>query len=179
MARVVTCHHAARVADPAAPILFGVTVEQLLPPTAPWHPNVVALANDRRAVQDDQNELARPRLPQEGVGAVVGVIGINPLVARRVSVKLVEGGFGRVEPVQVAERIEHAPVRGEHQQVPIQALVVLPFTPLRELTAHKDQFLARLPVEIAVEQAQVGELLPDIAGHFIEQRAFAVNHLVV
>ena len=43
----------------------------------------------------------------------------------------------------------------------------------------KSSFLAGLPVHVAEQQAQVGELLPVVARHLPEQRALAVHHLVV
>ena len=65
------------------------------------------------------------------------------------------------------------------EQVPVEAAVVVPLAPLAELVAHEEQLLARLGVLVAVEQPQVGELLPVVAGHLAEQRALAVDHLVV
>ena len=34
-------------------------------------------------------------------------------------------------------------------------------------------------VLIAVEQTEIGELLPEVARHFVEERVFAVNDFVV
>ena len=39
--------------------------------------------------------------------------------------------------------------------------------------------LARLRVHVAEQQPQIGELLPLVARHFADQRAFAVHHFVV
>ena len=56
---------------------------------------------------------------------------------------------------------------------------MVPLVPLAELAAHEQQLLAGLRVHVAVEQAQVGELLPVVARHLAEERAFAVDDLVV
>jgi hypothetical protein len=53
---------------------------------------------------------------------------------------------------------------GAFEQVPVQAGVVVPFAALRELAAHEQQLLARVAPHEAVEQAQVGELLPASPG---------------
>ena len=65
------------------------------------------------------------------------------------------------------------------EQVPVEAAVVVPFAPLAELAAHEQQLLAGLGEHVAEQQPQVGELLPVVAGHLAEQRAFAVDDLVV
>ena len=56
---------------------------------------------------------------------------------------------------------------------------MVPFAALRELAAHEQQFLARVRKHRAEVRTQVGELLPVVAGHAAEQRAFAVHDLVV
>jgi hypothetical protein len=50
---------------------------------------------------------------------------------------------------------------------------------LAELAAHEQQLLAGVRPHVAVERAQVGELLPAVARHLVEQRALAVHDLVV
>ena len=65
------------------------------------------------------------------------------------------------------------------QQVPVQAVLVRPFPPLAELPAHEKQLLPGLGVHVAEEQPQVGELLPVVAGHLAQQRALAVDDLVM
>ena len=64
-------------------------------------------------------------------------------------------------------------------QVPLQAGVEVPLVPLAEVAAHEQQLLARMRPHVAVQQPQVGELLPQVAGHLVQQRALAVDHFVV
>ena len=61
----------------------------------------------------------------------------------------------------------------------MQAGVEVPLVPLAEVAAHEQQLLAGMRPHVAVQQPQVGELLPQVAGHLVQQRAFAVNHFVV
>ena len=57
--------------------------------------------------------------------------------------------------------------------------LVVPLPPLPELPAYEQELLPRLRVHPAEQEAQVGELLPVVAGHLREQRPLAVHHLVV
>ena len=65
------------------------------------------------------------------------------------------------------------------EQVPVEAFVVVPLAPLRDLAPHEQQLLARVAVHVAVEQPEIGELLPEVAGHLVQQRPLAVHDLVV
>ena len=65
------------------------------------------------------------------------------------------------------------------EQVPVEAFVVRPLAPLGDLVAHEQQLLARVAVHVAVEEPQIGEFLPEVARHLVEQRALAVHDLVV
>ena len=65
------------------------------------------------------------------------------------------------------------------QQPPIDARVVVPFCALADLVTHEQQLLGRLAVHVAVERAQVRELLPPGARHLPQERSLAVHHLVV
>ena len=56
---------------------------------------------------------------------------------------------------------------------------MVPLAPLANLVAHEQELLARVAVHVAVQQPQVGELLPQVAGHLVEQRPLAVHDLVV
>ena len=56
---------------------------------------------------------------------------------------------------------------------------MVPLAPLPDLAAHEQQLLAGVHEHVAVERPQVGVLLPHVAGHLVEHRAFAVHDLVV
>ena len=58
-------------------------------------------------------------------------------------------------------------------QMPVETLVEIPFPSLAEFLAHEQQLLARMPPHVSVIGPQVGELLPGIAGHAVEDRALA------
>ena len=56
---------------------------------------------------------------------------------------------------------------------------MIPLAPLGDLAAHEQQLLARMREHVAVERAQVGVLLPHVAGHLVDHRPLAVHHFVV
>jgi len=56
---------------------------------------------------------------------------------------------------------------------------MLPFALLSELPAHEQEFLARVAPHVAIQRAQIGELLPLIPRHLAEQRSLAVDDLIV
>ena len=63
--------------------------------------------------------------------------------------------------------------------MPIQAIVVFPLDELSKLAAHKEQLLAWVRHPIAKEGAQICKLLPVISRHLADERALAVNDLIV
>jgi hypothetical protein len=50
---------------------------------------------------------------------------------------------------------------------------------LTELGAHEQELLARMSEHVGVEQPEIGETLPFVAGHAVDHRALAVHHFVV
>src|SRR5690242_3333446 len=81
--------------------------------------------------------------------------------------------------VQVANPAAQTLMERLLEQVPVQAGVMVPLAPLAELAAHEEELLAGLRVHPAEEEPEVGELLPVIAGHLVDQGALAVDDLVV
>ncbi|MNO91649.1 hypothetical protein D3C76_832010 [compost metagenome] len=56
---------------------------------------------------------------------------------------------------------------------------MVPLAPLAEFAAHEQQFLARVRPHEAQVGPQVGEFLPAVAGHLVDQRVLAVHHFIV
>src|SRR3984893_14661054 len=63
--------------------------------------------------------------------------------------------------------------------MPFQTASLTKFAALPELLAHEEKLLAGMAILIGVEETQVGELLPHVAGHLVEERVFAVDDFVV
>src|SRR6516225_7884114 len=90
-----------------------------------------------------------------------------------------QGSFLAVKPIKVSHPFLHALVLLVFQQVPVQAVVVVPLSPMPELAAHEEQLLAGLGVHVTKEQSQVGKLLPAVTRHLAEKRLFHVDNIVV
>ena len=87
--------------------------------------------------------------------------------------------LGPVVPIEILDVAPKRLMRRIVEQVPVEAPIVMPLAPLAELASHEQELFARMAVHVAVQQAQVGEPLPGIARHLIEQRSLAVHDLVV
>src|SRR5262245_38115047 len=165
----------------AVPIVVpGIAVEHLAPHTSTWHSYPIVEAWHRREIADDKDTLpGRAPLSQEAHYTVLGVITVDPGKTRRVTVAFVEGWGLTVEVVQVRDPSLQASMRGIGEQMPVQTRVVIPLPPLTKLSAHEEQFFAGLSIHVSQQQSQIRILLRVTPRHFAQQRAFAVDHLVV
>ena len=84
-----------------------------------------------------------------------------------------------IEVVEVAHQCLDAKVHVVVQQPPLQSTAKVPFLRLAKFLTHEQQLLARVTPHEAVIGAQIGETPPLVAGHASEDRAFAVDHLVM
>src|SRR5690606_26041008 len=116
----------------------------------------------------------------EADDALLGIVGVDPLEAFASAVAIMERGELAVDAVELAdEELDPAVGRAGRAEVPIEALVVVPLAPLAELAAHEEQLLGGLEPLVGEKEAEVGELLPLVAGHAREEGALEVNDLVV
>ncbi len=140
----------------------------------------VAAADHGSRVDDGDDEVAGVfAATDEGKHTVVGVVGVNPFETVPVKLNLMESGFGGVKMVEVADEALDAEMGFMLEQMPVEAVSFAPFVALGELLTHKEEFLSRVSVLIAVEKTEVSELLPHITGHFVEERIFPMNDFVV
>ena len=139
----------------------------------------VALTRYRREIADHQRDAAVAVAAEPCEHRLLAVVAADPREAGAVAVQPMQRGRGAIQGVEIADEVAHARMIRIVQQMPRQGLVVAPFVPLREFLAHEQQFLARVRPHEAQVRAQVRELLPFVAGHLAQQRAFAVHHFVV
>jgi len=92
---------------------------------------------------------------------------------------LMEGGFGGENVIEIGDELLDAAVRGPLKKMPIEAARFAPLIALGKFLTHEEEFFAGVRIVISVEQAEIGELLPHIAGHFVDQRVLAVNDFVM
>src|SRR5260370_1474611 len=171
---------AARFATVDAAIMRGVGVHDFAIEARLGNAETIALADDRRSVDDRDNEVfGFLATADERKNTVVGVVGVDPFETVPVKVDLMERGFGGVKVVEIADKALDAAVGIVLEQVPIQAVSFTPFVALGEFLTHEEQFFARVDELKGVEQTEIGELLPHVAGHFVEKRVFSVDDFVV
>ena len=56
---------------------------------------------------------------------------------------------------------------------------MVPFAPLRKLTAHEKKFASGMSPHEAKIGAQIGELLPLVTWHLLNERAFAIYNFIM
>ncbi len=168
------------VAEVRPAVEGGVAVEDLVVQPAVRHTQTVGRPRHGREVAAHDQEVVGIGGPaDEGQHAVLPVVAVDPFEAAAVEVELVERLLRPHETVQVGDRPLQALVLLEPTEVPLQALVEVPLVPLAELAPHEEQLLARMAPHVGIQQPQVGELLPGVAGHLVEERPLAVHDLVV
>src|SRR6266404_3212914 len=171
---------AAHIANVRTAVVDGVGVQNFLVEAGIGDTEAVAAADDRCGVDDGDDEIFGIfSATDEGENTVVRVIGVNPLEAMPVKFDLMEGGLGGIEMIEVSDELLDAAMRVVPEQVPIQAVRFGPFVALGEFLPHEEEFLAGMGVLIGVEETKIGELLPHVAGHFVEERIFSVDDFIV
>src|SRR5215475_4789659 len=174
------CLNASEVAIAVPVVVPGIAVEHLKPHTSTWHSYPIVEAWHRREIADDKNTLlGREPLAQEAHYTALGVVTVDPGKTRRVTVAFVEGWGMTVEVVQGRDPSLQASMWGRGEQMPVQTRVVIPLPPLTKLSAHEEQFFAGLSIHVSQQQSHIRILLRVVPRHFAQQRAFAVDDLVV
>ena len=167
------------VGNAGAAILGIVRIEDFFIAAGVGHAHLVAFPQYRVEVADDHDHLALGVAPQESDDALLVVVRHDPLEALPAVVDLPHGGGLAVEGVEVLDIGLQLAVLVIAEQHPVQRFVFVPFNELAELLAHEQQLFAGVRGHVAIEGAQVGELLFVVAGHLVDQAALAVHDLVV
>ena len=172
---------AAQVADVAAAVGGGIGVEDFAVEAGLGDADAIIFADYGREIRDDDQEIfvVVTRAAHETQYAVFGVSAIEPLETLPLEIDLVQSGLALAERIEIGHQSLHTLVRRVIEKIPIEAGVVIPFFALREFAAHEEKFFSGMRVHVAEEQTEIGELLPVIAGHFVQQGSFTVDHFVV
>ena len=171
---------AAEISDVRTAVNGGVGVEYFGVKTRLGDTDEVAFANNRSGVHDDDEKIAAIFTPaNEGQDAVVGVVRVQPFETLPVEIDLMERGLGGVERVEVGDETLNAAVRVMLEKMPIQAVSFAPFVALGKFLSHEKKFLAGMGILVREQEAEISKLLPEIAGHFVKERAFSMDDFVV
>src|ERR1700733_10999474 len=65
------------------------------------------------------------------------------------------------------------------REMPVQRSIVIPLALLSELASHEQQLLSGVGVHEGIEQAEIRNALPAVAGHLREHRTLAVHDFVM
>ena len=171
---------AAHVADVRPTVVGGVGVHNFTEQAGVRDTKTITAANDGCGVDDgDDHIFGIFSAANEAENAVVRIVGVNPFETVPVEFDLMEGGLGGIEMVEVGDELLNAAMGIVLEQVPVQAVRFGPFAALGKFLAHEEEFLAGMGILIGVEKTEIGELLPHVAGHFVEQRIFSVDDFIV
>src|SRR5260370_4661899 len=158
----------------------GVGVQDFAVEARVRNAKTITFADDGRGVDDGDNEVFRVfATTDERENAVVGVVGVNPCETVPVKIDLMKSGFGGVEMIEVGDEMLDAAMGIPLEQVPVETAGFAPFVALGDFLAHKEEFLAGVSVLRGVKETKIGELRPEVAGHFVKERVFAVDDFVV
>ncbi len=158
----------------------GVSIHDFAVETGLRDSETIAVTDYGCGVDNDDHEVFRfLAAADEGKDTVVGVVGVDPFKTVPVKFDLMEGRFGGVQMIEIGNEALDAAVGIVLEEMPVEAASFAPFAALGQLLAHEKELLAWVGALIGEEQAEIGELLPHIAGHFVEERVFSVNDLIV
>src|SRR5690606_1167187 len=170
---------AAAVADVRAAVEARVAVEDLA---------IVARAGDADPVVEPRHgseaeagdrDVAALASTQKGEKARLPVVEIDPFEAAPFEVDLMERGRLAIHTVQVAHEAIDASVPIDLEEMPIDALVAIPFASLSELSALEEELLPRVRPLISKEEPEVREFLPRVSWHLVEEGPLAVHDFVM
>src|SRR5699024_10347185 len=80
--------------------------------------------------------------PEEGDEALAGIVGVDPLEAAVLVVAGMQRGHRGVRAIEMTDPLLHATMVLVVQSLPLDARLVVPLGPLRQLTAHEQELLA-------------------------------------
>ena len=132
---------------PVTPVFRSIAVQHLDPPASFGYTHAVVESRDRGEVADGEEKvLCFPPPSEETDDALFLVAEIYPFEPRRLKIEPMERSLVPVEQVQVPDPLPNTVMLPIAQQVPVQALLMAPLSPLSELASHEHQLLARMQV---------------------------------
>src|SRR5271156_6334310 len=134
----------AHVAGVGAAVRGRVGVENLAIEAGAGYADAKAAAQHGREIADaDEAAIGARRRAHERDHVAVGVVGFEPSKARGIGVGFPQRGLVAVDAIEIAHEDLQLAMVWIFEQVPVEARVVIPFTPLADFLAHENQLLAR------------------------------------
>ncbi len=160
------------LAAPPLPVERRVAVEHLFPETALGYAQTIVVLRYRGEVTGaDHDILYTFTPPVKAEYALPGVGAVDPGKTRGIEVDLVEDRFLPQKGIEIANPALESGMKMILENGPLQLQFMVPFRPLAQFVPHEEKLLAGVGVHVAIEHAQVGELLPFVAGHLVDHGA--------
>jgi len=156
------------IADVATSVDSSIGIQEFFVPTFPRCSYSVIVSGNRCGIHREEQSGTRLRLTQEREDALVRVGKIYPFKSSITIIALRKGRVALVKEIEMLDQPSKAVMQGGLEQVPIDALVVIPFLPLANFASHEQQFLAGVRVHPGVKHAEISKFLPWITRHFIQ-----------
>src|SRR5438045_302276 len=112
------------------------------------------MPDQRRGIYYKHDHIIRTRLSHERDHTMISIVKIDPLEPIVRIVQLPKRRLVLINVIQMLHEPAQSIVPRELQQLPIQLAIMVPFASLGELTAHEQQFFARLPIHPSVKQSE-------------------------
>src|SRR6516225_1693827 len=167
------------VAHVASAVDACVSVQNFLVPPFSRRSNSIEMPWNWRCVYHKQKGGAVFCLANKAEHAVVGVVEINPFEAKVGVVVLPESRLALIQVIQVLYQFSQTVMERILKQMPVEALIMIPFRPLAEFPSHEEQLFAGMRIHPAIEHSEVRKFLPGVPRHLVDHRAFAINHFVM
>src|SRR5262249_9790048 len=145
----------------ASPVGSGIAVEHFAPHPPAWCSYPIVRTRYWREVADhQQRRVGSLPLAQEAHYTALSIIALDPGKAPWLTIPLVQHRSLAIELVQVHDPLLEPGMRSALEQMPVEARLVVPLSPLAKLPAHEEEFFAGLGIHIAQQEAEGGVLLP-------------------
>src|SRR5207249_8128282 len=148
---------AAHVADVGRDMVGGVRVHDFAVVAGLRNAETVTFADDGRGVDDGDDEVFSVfAAADEGKNTVVGVVGVKPFETVPVKFDLMEGGFGGIEMIEIADEALDAAMGIVLKEMSVDAAGFGPFATLGEFLPHDEKLFVCMSALIGVEQSDIG-----------------------
>src|ERR1700722_14881553 len=125
------------VADVAASVDTGIGIQNFFVPTLTGRSNSIGVSGNRCGIAREENCRTGIPLGDEGENAVIGIVQVDPFESGITIIVLRKSGLALVNIIEMLDQTSKAIVQGIMEEVPIDALVVIPLQPLADLASHE------------------------------------------
>ena len=128
----------AEVSLAAATIQRSIAVQNFLPRTLTRDAYAIVLPENWREITNEKQLFIRiSTAANEADDAPLGVFAIDPLEPRGIAIQFIQGTLAAIYRIEIPHPARQSRVKRILQQMPIEALVMIPLRPLPKVIAHE------------------------------------------